>query len=108
MLTLASPSLGEIAALREPVADVGERGDYERDGDECHPRQEQALAESGVVWPTSPVRSSVEQEVRRPELKPRRPRDARASISTSSDQDRVSNVPVQVSDPLVQTCKSIV
>ena len=28
MLTLASPSLGEIAALREPVADVGKRGDY--------------------------------------------------------------------------------
>ena len=39
MLTLASPSLGEIATLREPVPDVCERGDYERDGDECHPRQ---------------------------------------------------------------------
>jgi hypothetical protein len=30
--------------------------------------------------PTSPVRSSVEQEVRRPELKPDPPPDARASI----------------------------
>ena len=27
----------------------------------------------GVVWPTSPVRSSVKQEVRRPELKPPAP-----------------------------------
>jgi hypothetical protein len=53
VLTLASPSLGEIAALREPVADVCKRGDYERDGDECHPRQ--GLGDKAKKVPSIPV-----------------------------------------------------
>jgi hypothetical protein len=34
-----------LAATAEPVADVGKRGDDERDDDEGHPRQEQVSAE---------------------------------------------------------------